>query len=153
MTPLEMYQILRQANATTACEAFDGHVLACILAAAIGESQAGGSFTDAIGICGAALRSHIERYFPGCLEPLESLGLDREPAVGEDELCLRELLWRFRSAPIQGWTSWSVTKPLSPICQPAYPLFWARPAHSAISSVIPDHRGFPCMELKSAITS
>jgi nitrogen fixation protein NifQ len=99
MTPQGMYQMLRQANAATACETFDGHVLACIFAAAIGESQAGGSFTDAIGICGPALRSHIERYFPGCQEQLESLGLDTEPAVGEDELCLRELLWRFRTAP------------------------------------------------------
>lgn len=99
MTPQGMYQILRQTNAATACEAFDGHVLACIFAAAAGESQAGGSFTDAIGICGPALRSQIERYFPGCLEQLESLGLDAEPAVSEEELCLRELLWRFRTAP------------------------------------------------------
>lgn len=99
MTPQGMYQLLRHANTATACDPFDGHVLACIFAAAAGESQAGGSFTDAIGISGAALRSHIERYFPGCLEQLEHFGLDTEPTVGEDELCLRELLWRFRAAP------------------------------------------------------
>lgn len=99
MTPQGMYQMLRQANAATSCETFDGHVLACIFAAAVSESQAGGSFTDAIGISGVALRSHIEQYFPGCQEQLESLGLDSKPAIGEDELCLRELLWRFRTTP------------------------------------------------------
>ena len=31
------------------------------------------------------------------LAQLESLGLDAEPIIGEDELCMRELLWRFRS--------------------------------------------------------
>jgi nitrogen fixation protein NifQ len=74
-------------------------VLACIFSAGANEVRAGGSFTDAIGICGTALRSHIERYFPGCMEQLELYGLDAEPTVGEDELCLRELLWRFRSTP------------------------------------------------------
>jgi nitrogen fixation protein NifQ len=93
-----MYRTLIQANSTTGCETFDGHALACIFAVAACESRESGSFTHAIGICGPALRAHIERHFPGCLELFESLGLDTEPAVGEDELCVRELLWRFRTA-------------------------------------------------------
>jgi len=98
MTPEAMYTQLVNANAATACDPFDGHVLACVFAAAVDECGAGGSFTDALGICGLALRSNIDLYFPGTLEGLEILNLDAEPAVNEDERCLRELLWRFRTA-------------------------------------------------------
>jgi nitrogen fixation protein NifQ len=99
MTPEALYKHLRQANLQTDCEPFDGHVLACVFAAAIDECLAGGSFTDALGICGASLRRNIDRYFPGTLQRLEEFGLDVEPVVGEEERCLRELLWRFRTAP------------------------------------------------------
>ena len=98
MTPDAMYTQLIDANAGTACDPFDGHVLACVFAAAVDECRAGGSFTDALGICGSALRSNIEGYFPGTVERLEMFKLDVEPAVNEDEKCLRELLWRFRTA-------------------------------------------------------
>jgi nitrogen fixation protein NifQ len=98
MTPQDMYLLLSKTNAKTACDPFDGHVLACVFAAAVNESHSGGSFTDALGICGPVLRAHLECYFPGVLGQLESLGLDAESIVGEDELCLRELLWRFRTA-------------------------------------------------------
>jgi nitrogen fixation protein NifQ len=98
MTPDAMYKQLIDANAATACDPFDGHVLACVFAAALDECSAGGSFTDALGIYGSALRRNIERYFPGTLERLEMFKLDVEPAVNEDEKCLRELLWRFRTA-------------------------------------------------------
>jgi nitrogen fixation protein NifQ len=87
-----------QANATTACDPFDGHVLACVFAAAADECRTGGSFTDALGICGSALRRSIEKYFPGTLEGLEVFKIDAEPTINEDEKCLRELLWRFRTA-------------------------------------------------------
>jgi len=92
-----MYTQLIDANAATACDPFDGHVLACVFVAAVNECQNGASFTDALGISGAALRRDIEEYFPGRLEALELFGLDIEPTVSEDEKCLRELLWRFRS--------------------------------------------------------
>jgi nitrogen fixation protein NifQ len=98
MTPLAMYEYLVHANATAACDPFDGHVLACIFAAAVDECDAGNSFTDALGICGSALRRNIDRYFPGTSERMEIFGLDIEPTVNEDERCLRELLWRFRTA-------------------------------------------------------
>jgi nitrogen fixation protein NifQ len=98
MTPDAMYTQLIGANAATACDPFDGHVLACVFAAAADECHAGGSFTDALGICGSVLRRNIERYFPGALGRMEAFGLDVEPAVNEDERCLRELLWRFRTA-------------------------------------------------------
>ena len=98
MTPQAMYTHLMKANAATACDPFDGHVLACIFSAAADECSAGGSFTDALGISGPTLRGNIEGYFPGTLENLEIFNLDVEAAVNEDEKCLRELLWRFRSA-------------------------------------------------------
>jgi len=98
MTPDAMYTQLIDAHAATACDAFDAHVLACVFAAAADECCAGGSFTDALGICGPALRRNIERYFPGTSERLENFKLDVEPEVNEDERCLRELLWRFRTA-------------------------------------------------------
>jgi nitrogen fixation protein NifQ len=98
MTPGAMYTQLIDANATTVCDPFDGHVLACVFAVAVDECRAGGSFTDALGICGSALRRNIERYFPGALEVLETFKLDVEPTVTEDEKCLRELLWRFRTS-------------------------------------------------------
>jgi nitrogen fixation protein NifQ len=101
MTPQAMYTHLMQANAATACDPFDGHVLACVFAAAVDECRAGGSFTDALGISGSALRGNIEKYFPGTLEGLEIFDLDVEPAVNEDERCLRELLLRFRTASSQ----------------------------------------------------
>jgi nitrogen fixation protein NifQ len=99
MTPEAIYSILLRANATTACETFDGHVLACVFSAGVAEVQDGGSFTDALGICGTALRHSIGKYFPGTLEQLEAFDLDKEPVIEDDERCLRELLWRFRTAP------------------------------------------------------
>jgi nitrogen fixation protein NifQ len=99
MTPDDLYIYLRQANAGTACEPFDGHVLACIFAAGMSECKAGISLTDALGVSGSELRRMIARYFPGVEERLEAAGLDGEPVVDDDERCLRDLLWRFRTAP------------------------------------------------------
>ena len=112
MTPQAMYTYLIKANAVTACDSFDGHVLACVFAAAVDECHAGGSFTDALGICGLALRRNIERYFPRTLEHLEMFNLDVEPTVNEDEKCLRELLWRFRttSSPINSLMNFLVAR-------------------------------------------
>ena len=99
MTPDDLYTDLLQANAATACEPFDGHVLACIFAVGISECKAGGSLTHALGISGSELRRNIARYFPGVREQLEVFTLDGEPTVDDDERCLRELLWRFRTVP------------------------------------------------------
>lgn len=112
MTPQAIYKILRQANATTACDPFDGHVLACIFAAGVDESLAGGSLTDALGICGSSLRRNIDRYFPETLKRLELFDLDHEPVIEEDERCLRELLWRYRSeaSPLNSLLSFLVSR-------------------------------------------
>ncbi len=98
MTPEVLYAYLMQANAATGCDLFDGHVLACVFAAAADECLAGSSFTNALGIFGSTLRRHINMFFPGSLEQLELFGLDADIKVSEDERCLRELLWRFRTA-------------------------------------------------------
>jgi nitrogen fixation protein NifQ len=112
MMPEAMYMQLIDANAVTACDPFDGHVLACVFAAAVDECRGGGSFTDALGISGSALRRDIDRYFPGTLECLEAFELDVEPAISEDEKYLRELLWRFRSAstPINSLVTFLVAR-------------------------------------------
>lgn len=99
MTPGDSHIYLRQANAATACEPFDGHVLACIFAAGIGECKAGVSLTNALGVNGSELRRTIARYFPGAEGRLEVFGLDGEPIVNDEERCLRELLGRFRTTP------------------------------------------------------
>ncbi len=98
MKPTAIYALLSQCNAATSCDAFDGHVLACIFAAGAMETGSGRSLTDALGISGKALRHACEQYFPGALVHLEQFGLDGEPVVDEDEQCLRELLGRSRSA-------------------------------------------------------
>jgi nitrogen fixation protein NifQ len=107
-----MYALLIEAHAVTACDPFDGHVLACVFAAAVDECSAGGSFTDALGICGQALRANIDKYFPGTLERLEIFKLDGEPTVNEEEKCLLELLWRFRttSSPINSLLAFLVAR-------------------------------------------
>ena len=97
MTPEALYAYLMKANAATECDPFDGHILACVFAAAADEFQAGGSFTGAIGIYGSTLRNNIEKYYPVSIHQLEAFNLDVETTVSEDEKCLRDLLWRFRS--------------------------------------------------------
>lgn len=97
--PDDLYTELRRANAATAGESFDGHVIASIVAAGAIEARAGASFTSALGMWGTELRSDVERYFPAALDRLKSLGLDTEPTVDEDERCLRELLRCFRTVP------------------------------------------------------
>jgi nitrogen fixation protein NifQ len=97
MTPEALYATLMRANAATECDPFDGHILACVFAAAADECKDGGSFTGAIGMYGSMLRRNIEKYFPDSIEQLEAFGLEAETAVNEDERCLRELLWRFRT--------------------------------------------------------
>ena len=83
-----MYTLLIDANATTVCDPFDGHVLACVFAAAVDECHAGGSFTDALGICGSHSAAISTDTFPGALERLEDFELDVEPVVTEDETLL-----------------------------------------------------------------
>jgi nitrogen fixation protein NifQ len=99
MTPGSIYLYLRQANAATACEPFDGHVLACIFAAGVSECSAGVALSDALGVGGLELRRTIAKHFPGALDRLEAFGLDSEPTVDDEERCLRELLRRFRTTP------------------------------------------------------
>jgi nitrogen fixation protein NifQ len=97
MQPKSIYEFLSRCNAVVACDPFDGHVLACIFAAGAMETGPDRSLTDALGISGKILRRSCEQYFPGALLLLEPFGLDGEPAVDEDEKCLRELLVRSRS--------------------------------------------------------
>jgi nitrogen fixation protein NifQ len=53
---------------------------------------------DGLGISGKTLCGVTEQYFPGSLAHIESLGLDGQSIVDEDEQCLRQLLSRSRSS-------------------------------------------------------
>ena len=97
MTPTAIYALLSDCNPASGCDAFDGHVLACIFAAGVMETGPGRSLTDSLGVSGKVLRDSCEQYFPGALVHLEPFGPDGEPAVDEDEQCLRELLARSRT--------------------------------------------------------
>jgi len=99
MTPDSIYTLLGQSLATPTHNRFDGHVLACLIAAGISEAPSGCSLSEAIGISGGQLRRLIADYFPGSLEILEPFGLDHESAIGDEEHCLRRLLLRSRSTP------------------------------------------------------
>jgi nitrogen fixation protein NifQ len=98
MTPKAIYALLSQSSAASGCDAFDGHVLACIFAVAAMETSPGRSLADALGLSGNALRCVSEQYFPGALALLEPFGLGGEPTVDEDEQCLRKLLGRSRTS-------------------------------------------------------
>lgn len=98
MTPKAFYALLSRCNAASGCDAFDGHVLACIFAISAMETGPGRSLVDALGVSGKVLRRFCKQYFPGALDLLESFGMDGEPSVDEDEECLRELLRRSRTS-------------------------------------------------------
>ncbi len=98
MTPKAIYELLIKSNAASGCDAFDGHVLACIFAVAAMETGPRSSLADALGISGKVLRYVTEQYFPGALVLLQPFGLDGEPTVDEDEQCLRKLLGRSRTS-------------------------------------------------------
>ncbi|MHB1795937.1 MAG: nitrogen fixation protein NifQ [Acidobacteriaceae bacterium] len=99
MTPDNLYRRLLEDRTAGVFDAFDAHVLACIVTAGVAESHMGRSLAQALGLGGQALRTQIDRYFPGKLGLLEAFGLDAEIAVEEDEKCLRELLLRSRTSP------------------------------------------------------
>ncbi len=99
MNPHAAYLLLRQANAAADCDPFDGHVLACVFAAAVAETLPGGPLTDALGVSGQPLRSVIGKYFPGAVHLFGAFDLESAPSIEEDELCLRQLLDRFRTSP------------------------------------------------------
>jgi len=98
MRPESIYALLIECHAASGCDAFDGHILACIFAAGAMETGPGRSLTEALGVSGKLLRRSSEQYFPGALVHLKAFGLDGEPAVDAEEQCLRELLGRSRTA-------------------------------------------------------
>ena len=94
MNPDGMYMLLSKSLAVSACDPFDGHVLACLFAIGAAESTLDSTLADALGISGKALRGAIDQYFPSAIGHLESFGLDREILVEDEERSLRMLLQR-----------------------------------------------------------
>src|SRR5208282_3277455 len=99
MTAESIYTFLSKCTADSGCDAFDGHVLACIFTVGAMETSPARPLTHVLGVPERILRRASEQYFPGAQAILESFGLHGEPAVDENERCLRELLGRSRTAP------------------------------------------------------
>jgi nitrogen fixation protein NifQ len=97
MTPDATYMLLSRSLASSACDSFDGHVLACLFAIGVAETNADRSLAEGLGLSGKTLRGVIDRYFPGTLDSLEGFGLDGEILVSDEEQSLRRLLQRSRS--------------------------------------------------------
>jgi nitrogen fixation protein NifQ len=97
MTPDAAYTLLSQSLAGSACDLFDGHVLACVFAMGVAESNSDHALTEALGISGQTLRGVINHYFPCAMGHLEALGIDCEVLVEDEEQSLRILLHRSRS--------------------------------------------------------
>ena len=73
-------------------EAFDDHVFACVLAAALGErEESGAALTDALGLPRGELAALHEARFPLAAEPPPLEGAP-DPRLFDEEELLRELL-------------------------------------------------------------
>ena len=99
MPHIALYTQLIQSKASSFDDAFDAHVLACLLTAAAMEMNTGGSLAEGLGMPGAELRCMIATYFPDAATLLEDFGLDHEAPVDDEEQSLRRLLLRSRSTP------------------------------------------------------
>ena len=64
MTPDVTALLLGRTLDPSACDPFDGHVLACLFAIGVAESTSGSSLAEALGISGKVLRGVIDQYFP-----------------------------------------------------------------------------------------
>jgi nitrogen fixation protein NifQ len=98
MTTNFMYTLLSRSLAS-ACDPFDGHVLACVFAIAAQEASPSRPLAESIGVSCKSLRGVIAQYFPDALNHLEAFGLDSELVVEDEEQSLRMLLQRSRSTP------------------------------------------------------
>jgi nitrogen fixation protein NifQ len=99
MTADATYMFLSESLNPSACDSFDGHVLASLFAIAVAESWSDGSLAEALGLSGETLRGVIDQYFPGAISSLKDFGLDCESCVENEEQSLRRLLQRSRSTP------------------------------------------------------
>jgi nitrogen fixation protein NifQ len=99
MTADSTYALLSQSLDHSACDSFDGHVLACVFAIGVAESSRDGSLAEALGTSGPALRGAIDKYFPDAIHHLECYGLDGELVVEDEERSIRALLQCSRSTP------------------------------------------------------
>ncbi len=90
----DVYRWLMSAGKTSACEAFDAHVLASALALAVEDNQRGVPLTASLGLTPDLLRDTFKTTFPHAAPIVESAAEDPELVVGTDEAALRDLLFR-----------------------------------------------------------
>jgi nitrogen fixation protein NifQ len=93
----ERYAQLRSAQPSRRdeAEAFDDHVFACALAAAISEQQSERApLTQGLGLTRADIAELIAERFPGMAAPL-CLSRAPDPDVADEEELLRDLLTRY----------------------------------------------------------
>ncbi|MGC9419071.1 MAG: nitrogen fixation protein NifQ [Rhodovulum sp.] len=79
-------------GARRAADPFDAHVLASILAMAIGEGGAGGKLCAHSGLERTAMRRMAEQMFPGCRDGLEAMATQDPPMAEIEQESVRELL-------------------------------------------------------------
>jgi nitrogen fixation protein NifQ len=101
----ERYAMLRAAQPIRVDEgeAFDDHILACALSAALADQQLDRTpLTCGLGLPRAAVETLLAERFPGMAAPL-CLKRAADPAIAEEETLLRDLLGRYEARPLGAW--------------------------------------------------
>ena len=97
MDARDLYDWLMAGGGHSACDAFDAHVVASILALGIAEAVNEKLLPgERIGLGPAALLGLVDHMFPAARPQFESFPLD-DVRPGDDEACLRDLLCRHAS--------------------------------------------------------
>lgn len=91
----DAYRWLIEASVNSECDMFDVHVLASILAMAIGEAVDGRTVGDGVGLSATALRELVAVVFPGACGLFAELSC--APVVDEAEQSLRDILLMYAS--------------------------------------------------------
>ncbi|MDA8232882.1 MAG: nitrogen fixation protein NifQ [Magnetospirillum sp.] len=96
MEASDIYRWLMEGGERAACEAFDAHVVASVLAMAVIEGQREGrQVAECLGLEGAALVAWVEDAFPHAVSTFARLAGGALAPADEHEQRLRALLRRF----------------------------------------------------------
>jgi nitrogen fixation protein NifQ len=91
---LDVYRWLMGAESRPACEAFDAHVVGAVLALSVDGTRRGVSLSDSLGLSPSETAELVGSHFPHAQGLFTGLSAAVAQPASEDELCLRDLLWR-----------------------------------------------------------
>lgn len=95
MDAQDIYRWLTGGAANGSCDGFDAHVVAAIVSLGMIEAQSERRpIVEAVGLSGAELAALIRETFPHAGKMFDRLAEDHLAELSEDEVCLRDLLWR-----------------------------------------------------------